>query len=309
MNLKKYLEEKRKIINHALDKYLRFNKGYPQILIKAMRYSIFAGGKRLRPLLVLASAQVCGGKGYKKPLGVACALEMIHTYSLIHDDLPAMDNDDYRRNKLTCHKKFGEAVAILAGDALLTYAFQIMSESPQVKKELIKELAEAAGIGGMIGGQVEDIQNSRLESQNLKIKGSRNLHLQNKQKAKIAKKIKYVHTHKTGMLIKTSLKAGALAVGASEKQVKVLEKYGEDIGLAFQIVDDILDITGDKKKLGKRGSDRDNKKLTYPLIYGIEKSKKKAKDLVEKAKEMLVVFGKKADILRKMADYIVNREY
>ncbi len=211
-----------------------------------------------------------------------------------------MDNDDYRRNRLTCHKKFGEAIAILAGDALLTYAFQIVSEIPQVEKKLIKKLAKAAGIDGMIGGQVEDLQNSKCNLEDLKFKN---------KKRKLAEKVNYIHTHKTGALIKASLEIGALVTGASQKQIKMLEKYGENIGLAFQIMDDVLDIIGDKKKLGKCGSDQDNKKLTYPLIYGIEESKKKANNLVEEAKKNLDIFGKKAYILKELADYIVNREY
>ena len=300
MDLKQNLKKRKEIINCALNEYLKFNSKSPRIIQRAMRYSVFSGGKRLRPILVLCSAEICRKAEYKKALGPACALEMIHTYSLIHDDLPAMDNDDYRRNKLTCHKKFGEAMAILAGDALLTYAFQIVADDPWVKKELIGELAKAAGKEKMLGGQVEDIQNSKCRIKKLKFK---------KERIKIAGKINYIHTCKTGALIKTGLKIGAMAVKAPVRKIEALEKYGENVGLAFQIMDDVLDVIGNKEKLGKRGSDSDNNKLTYPLIYGVEKSNKKAKKLIEKAKENLTVFGEKADILHKIADYIINREY
>ncbi|MCK4533551.1 polyprenyl synthetase family protein [bacterium] len=300
IDLKQYLKKRREVVNQVLNKYLKCNNKSPRVIQQSMRYSVFSGGKRLRPILVLCAAEICGRGGYKKALAPACALEMIHAYSLIHDDLPAMDNDDYRRNKLTSHKKFGEAMAILTGDALLTYAFQIVADDLWVKKEMISELAKAAGREQMLGGQVEDIQNSGCKGKRIKSKN---------EKTRNVKKINYIHACKTGALIKTSLKMGAMAVNASKKQIKALEEYGKNIGLAFQVMDDVLDVVGNKKKLGKRGSDFDNSKLTYPLIYGVEKSKEKAVKLVEKAKQDLSVFGQKANILKKIADYLINREY
>ncbi|MDD5687842.1 MAG: polyprenyl synthetase family protein [Elusimicrobia bacterium] len=293
MDLKIYLKKKKKIIDNALKKYFSESKETPPIINTAMKYSIFAGGKRLRPVLCLAAGEICGGS-VKDILPTACAIEMIHTYSLIHDDLPAMDDDDYRRGKLTSHKKYGEAIAILAGDGLLTKAFEI------IHPLVVKEVAVAAGTKGMVGGQVADIEMgmSDVRSPRSKVKGSKSEIL-----------VRYIHEHKTAKMIEVSLKVGAILSNASQEKVKALSDYGRKIGLAFQVVDDILDITGNKKKLGKKGSDIKNKKLTYPSIYGIEKSKEKAIMLIESAKKDLNILGKKATILKELADYIVQREY
>ncbi len=299
INLKKYLHEKALIINEALNKYL--TEQYPPLIYQAMRYSIFAGGKRLRPFLALEGARICGG-AEKKVMPTACALEYIHTYSLIHDDLPAMDNDDYRRGMLTSHKKFGEDVAILAGDALLTEAFGLLAVNAAVKgvskEKVLKVIAlvsAEAGIQGMIGGQLVDTHQS---SERIKEK------IEDKKRALL-----YIHDHKTVALIKASLLAGAILAGVSQWQLKALSLYAEKIGLAFQIMDDVLDVIGDKKKLGKKGSDLQNKKLTYVSLYGLEWSQKEAARLVTEAKKALASFGRKKYILEALADYIVEREY
>jgi len=286
MNLQIYLKKRKSIIDNALKKYFLNNADEPVIINSAMKYSVFAGGKRLRPILCLAACEICGGSA-KNVMPTACGIEMIHTYSLIHDDLPAMDNDDERRGKLTSHKKFGEAVAILAGDGLLTKAFEI------IHPKVVKEIAVAAGTKGMVGGQVVDIE---MEDGRWKMEVG-------------IKKINYIHLHKTAKMIEVSLAAGGMIAGATKKQLQSLSNYGRKIGLAFQVADDILDIIGNKKKLGKTGSDIKNKKLTYPSIYGIEKSKQKAAILIKSAKNDLKIFGKKTDVLNELADYIVKRDF
>ena len=286
MNIKHYLRKKKIFIDKALKKYFLKNASEPTIINTVMKYSVFAGGKRLRPILCLAAGEVCYGS-IKNILPTACAIEMIHTYSLIHDDLPSMDDDDYRRGKLTSHMKFGEAIAILAGDGLLTKAFEIMH--PKV----VKEISISAGTKGMVGGQAADILIEKLKIKN--------------QKSKIV--VNYIHKHKTAKMIEVSLRTGAILASASDKKIVALSNYGKKIGLAFQIVDDILDITGNKKKLGKTCSDLKNKKLTYPSIYGIKESYQKAEGLVESAKNDLKIFGRKACILNEIADYIVKRDF
>lgn len=286
MNLQIFLKNKKSIVDNALKKYFLKNADEPAIINTAMKYSVFAGGKRLRPILCLAACEICGGR-VKNVMPTACGLEMLHTYSLIHDDLPAMDNDDYRRGKLTSHKKFGEAIAVLAGDGLLTKAFEI------IEPKVVREIAIAAGTKGMVGGQVVDIGTEKSEVQSPKFKVQ----------------LDYIHKHKTAKMIEVSLKAGAILSDASSVKIKALSNYGKKICLAFQIADDILDIIGNKKKLGKTGSDLKNKKLTYPSIYGIEKSKQKALDLIKSAKNDLKIFGKKANILNELADYIVKRDF
>lgn len=292
----------------ALDAFLPRCQHQPEEIRRAMRYSLFAGGKRLRPALVIWSGELFGGRP-RQMIPLAAALEMIHTYSLIHDDLPAIDNDDFRRGKLTCHKKFGEAIAILAGDALLTYAFQLLADTkirgnnPTTPKtisrsnyhldDIITEVASSAGSCGMIGGQVADLSGEGI--------------LPNSGTAKIL--LDYIHKHKTAALIRASIITGAVTAGATPRDVQRLGKYGECLGVAFQIQDDILDITGNKKKLGKRGSDRDNNKLTYPAVYGIEKSKCIAAKLARKAKRLLAPYGKKAWKLAALVDFAVKREY
>lgn len=299
IDLKKYLQGKTIVVNTALNKYLQ--EQYPPLLYQAMRYSIFAGGKRLRPFLVLEGARVCGGDE-KKVMPTACALEYIHTYSLIHDDLPAMDNDDYRRGMLTSHKKFGEDVAILVGDALLTEAFGLLAANAAVKGIKIEHVLKVitlvsgyAGVQGMIGGQLVDTHQSSDSS---------------KEKISAKKQaLTYIHNHKTVALIKASLLAGAILAKATSRQLKDLTIYAEKIGLAFQIMDDVLDVIGDKKKLGKAGSDLQNKKLTYVSLYGLEWSQKEAARLVVEAKKAITTFGRKKYILEALADYIVEREY
>ncbi len=288
------------LVDETLDKLLAPTSDLPESLRKAMRYSLFAGGKRLRPTLVLAAAECCE-LAPRKALKVAAALEMIHTYSLIHDDLPAMDDDDLRRGKPTNHKVFGEALAILAGDALLTKAFEVAAENAADLKldalatsRLIGLIAYGAGGEGMVGGQVAD----------LAAEGSS----RRANKAASARMLESVHRRKTGALIVASLDAGALLAGAPTSLRDSLRNYGESIGLAFQIADDVLDVVGDKKKMGKRGSDRDNKKLTYASLYGVDGARAKARAAVEMAHAQLEPFGARARTLHELADYIIARD-
>ncbi len=297
--LKNYMAMQSRRVDDGLDAFLVSAKAEPPAVHEAMRYSVFAGGKRLRPVLCLAAAEICGGS-WRKVLPTACALEMIHTYSLIHDDLPAMDDDDFRRGQPTCHKQFGDAVAILAGDALLTHAFQVMADNarvPGIKAsavvETIRSVAEAAGSLGMVGGQVVD-----LEMENSKDKGPHR-----------DKTLDYIHRHKTGALIRASLKAGAILSNARPEQVEALDRYGESIGLAFQIVDDVLDIVGDKKLLGKSGSDQANGKLTFPSVYGLDASREMARKEIHRAKSALEIFNQKGRILSDLADFILHRQH
>lgn len=266
-----------------------------------MRYSVFAGGKRLRPILVIAGAETCNLNG-RKVLPTACALEMIHTYSLIHDDLPAMDDDDLRRGRLTNHKIFGEGIAILAGDALLTYAFNLVAKNGRMlnsgtsASDVVDVIAEGAGFKGMVGGQVIDVEMG--EGRWMK-----------KRRPGQIRILKTIHENKTAALIRSSIMAGAFWARAKKNELYHLSQYGKKIGLAFQIADDILDIIGNKKLLGKKGSDRSNNKLTYPAIFGLERSKEKANHLVNDAKKHLDVFGKRAHILKDLASYIVERTF
>lgn len=286
-------------VNTALDNYIEL-KGTPEKTIyEAMKYSLNAGGKRLRPILVLATGEIFGGRA-EDVLPYACAIEMIHTYSLIHDDLPAMDNDDYRRGKLTNHKVFGEAVAILAGDALLNYAFEIIMKDMVKKSEgqititnkanSANIIAKASGATGMIGGQIIDLQSEGKQiSQEL---------------------LEYMHKCKTGALIKAPILASAALFNADEEDFKALEFFAEKLGLAFQIKDDILDIEGDLKTLGKMtGSDIANGKSTYVSILGIEESKRMLKSITKEASKRLGDrFGNRAEFLQSLADYLVIRE-
>jgi geranylgeranyl diphosphate synthase type II len=298
MNLQAYLAKKSLLVNQYLKRYLPRDSS---LLSRAMRYSIFAGGKRLRPMLVLEAAELCGLSN-DAVMPAACALEYIHTYSLIHDDLPAMDDDDLRRGKPTCHIKFGEATAILAGDALLTDAFRLVSKCAENKKipsECVIQanilLSSAAGYNGMIGGQMKDtIETDGWDK---------------KSRASARKSLEYIHLNKTAALLRASLLVGATLAGGTKKQLSALDNYGRDIGLAFQIADDILDITADKKLLGKRGSDRENNKLTYPALYGLDASRAMATRLIQHAKKSVSVFQGEALILEKLADYIIERQY
>lgn len=294
------MEKNTAAVDAAMEKLLSPTPDLPESIRKAMRYSLFAGGKRLRPTLVLEAAECCG-LSPKKALKTAAALEMIHTYSLIHDDLPAMDDDDLRRGKPTNHKVFGEAMAILAGDGLLTKAFEAAAENAADLKlkgretaELVRLIAYGAGGEGMVGGQVAD-----LAAEGMSKKISKNA---------AAKVLEAVHRRKTGALIIASLDAGAVMAGATQSKRDALRSYGECIGLAFQIADDVLDVVGDKKKLGKRGSDRDNDKLTYASLYGVDGARAKARALVEMAHAHLKPFGARASVLHDLADYIIERD-
>jgi len=281
MNIKEYLKEKQNLINKHLDFLLPKSDDLNSSVCEAMRYSVLSGGKRLRPILVLTSTKAVGGRE-EDALDIACAIEFIHTYSLIHDDLPAMDNDDLRRGKPTCHKKFGEAIAILAGDALLTLGFQIISNysklPPEITIKIIQELSKAIGYKGMIGGQTVDIESEG------KAFDSSTLH--------------YIHTHKTGALITASVKIGGLIGNCSKEKLKKLAFFGKNLGLAFQIIDDILDIESETKE-----------KLTYPTIFGIEKSRKIAERLIDKAIISIKDLGENALPLVKIAEFVIERKY
>lgn len=298
MELKAYLIRREKETMKAIGRYVPSSRS---LIVRAMRYSLLAGGKRLRPMLVIEGALLCGGTE-SMVMPAACSLEMIHTYSLIHDDLPAMDNDDLRRGKPTSHKKFGEATAILAGDALLTDAFRVLTmcgDHPKVTPasvvKAIAILARHAGYDGMIGGQMQDTVEGNAWA--------------GKNRAQAARTLEYIHLNKTAALIRASLTVGATLAGGNARQVSALDRYGRNIGLAFQIADDILDIEGNKKLLGKRGSDRDNNKLTWPALYGLAASKKMARGLIDEAKDTIAVFGPKAAILEQLADYMIERTY
>jgi len=267
----------------------------------AMEHSLMAGGKRLRPILSLAAAEACTDNSELIALPACCAIEMIHTYSLIHDDLPAMDNDDLRRGVPTCHKQFSEATAILAADALLTHAFHIISQPETifetypdiaVRMQLISKISHAAGVLGMVEGQMLDMQ-----SQNSKSDAGLT-HLKN------------MHALKTGKMITVSIESGALSVGADPGKIKQLIDFGDKIGLAFQVVDDILNVEGDPDKMGKSaGSDSLNEKMTFPLVIGLEESRKFAKNLMDEAIESLSQFGEKGTPLRAIAIYVINRDH
>jgi len=292
--LKAYLESRREIVDMALDRVLPGEDAAPSTVHRAMRYSVLAGGKRLRPILVVASAEAVGGSA-EQVMDTACALELIHTYSLIHDDLPAMDDDDYRRGRLTSHKVFGDAIAILAGDALLTLAFRLIAVNaargadPTVVCRVVAEVAEAAGTSGMVGGQVVDIESEG--------------------KAITADTLDYIHTRKTAALIRVSMRAGAMLAGARPDALARIGDAGQRLGLAFQIVDDILDVEGTLAELGKSaGSDERKKKVTYPAYHGIEASKRKAGELIVEAKAALEPLGRAAEPLRALADYILERK-
>lgn len=295
MDLKVYLQSEFARVDKALDRFLPQETEFPQSIHKAMRYSVFAGGKRVRPILMLAACRTVGGDS-ERAIPAACAMEMIHTYSLIHDDLPAMDDDNFRRGNPTNHKVFGEAIAILAGDALLTEAFKLISDrrftaqcEPSGLLAVIHEIATCAGSYGMVGGQVVDMESE----------GDRNIDLPT---------VQYIHTHKTGALIKASVVAGALIGGAAGEQLAAITRYGEAAGLAFQIADDILDIEGTTEEIGKdAGSDEARGKATYPAVIGVAAAKEEAQAMMDEALRALEIFGAEADPLRAIAQYIVQR--
>ncbi len=293
MDLNLYLKKKRKLIDEFLGNYIsskKKQKDCPKNLCEAMGYALMAGGKRVRPILSIASYEAAGGKS-KSIIPVAASLELIHTYSLIHDDLPAMDNDDFRRNQPTSHKVFGEGMAILAGDALLTDAFNIISKtkaSPGILIKVINELSYGSGPEGMVGGQTVDLMLEGTKARK--------------------KELLYIHTHKTGALIRASIRIGAIMAGCSPAKLKALTAYGEKVGLAFQIVDDILDIIGTKEEIGKPiGSDDARGKNTYPSTFGLKESRKIADKLINDSLKAIKCFNKKAGPLAEIARYIISR--
>src|SRR6201982_3797624 len=293
MNLKAYLASRQKLIDRGLDRYLPKENTKPATIHKAMRYSLFAGGKRLRPILCLAAAEACGGK-IDNALPLACALECIHTYSLVHDDLPSMDNDDFRRGRHTCHKVFGDGIAVLAGDALLTIAFEIVSRAKPTSRYdmsiLLRELAVAARSQKLIAGQVADLEG---EGKKIDMSG-----------------LRYIHENKTAAILTTSVRLGTMSANANPKQLAAITKFGRALGLAFQVIDDILDVTQTSEKLGKSaGKDVAAQKATYPAIIGLDASRTEAKKLTRQAHTALSVFGKKADTLHELANYLLEREY
>jgi geranylgeranyl diphosphate synthase, type II len=294
VDIKNYLQEKRQSIDSYLISYLEAPSA-PSVLNEAMKYSLFAGGKRIRPILALTSYEACGGDP-AKIIPQAAALELIHTYSLIHDDLPAMDNDELRRGKPTSHKVFGEAIAILAGDALLTEAFLMMANgasnggaiNPTCLLKAVREAALSAGANGMVGGQAQDILSENSEPD--------------------ADTLEFIHLHKTAALITASVRMGPILADSTRDKLYSLTRYGECIGLAFQIIDDVLDVEGTTEELGKSaGADSRKKKLTYPLLFGIEGARQKAKDLIESATDALCIFSSEAGPLREIAKYLGER--
>jgi geranylgeranyl diphosphate synthase, type II len=293
MDLKRYLIARQKEVDRGLDRFLPKTSVPPATIHKAMRYSLFAGGKRLRPILCLAAAESCGGR-INAALPLACAVECIHTYSLIHDDLPSMDNDDLRRGRATCHKVFGEGIAILAGDALLTIAFEIAVRTKTTSRydlrDFFGEIASAAGSRRLIAGQVAD-----LEAEGQRINRAQ---------------LRYIHENKTAALLTASVRLGAMAANANAKQLTAITAFGRALGLAFQVIDDVLDVTQTSEKLGKSaGKDVAAKKATYPAVIGLEKSRKEARRLTREAHASLKSLGENAAVLRALADYLLQREY
>jgi geranylgeranyl diphosphate synthase, type II len=294
VNLKAYLRNRQKEIDRALNHYLPKANTKPVTLHKAMRYSLFAGGKRLRPILCLAAAEACRGN-IDDALPLACALECIHTYSLVHDDLPSMDNDDFRRGRPTCHKVFGEGIAVLAGDALLTIAFEIVSRAKPARRyntsTLLREIAVAAGSQKLIAGQVADLE---AEGKNVK-----------------RDQLQFIHENKTAAILKSSVRLGAMSANAQAKKLAAITCFGERLGLAFQVIDDILDVTQTSEILGKSaGKDVAAKKATYPAVIGLDKSRAEARQLTRQAHDALSAFSTSdAEPLHALANYLLEREY
>ncbi|MEI6331231.1 MAG: geranylgeranyl diphosphate synthase CrtE [Pseudanabaena sp. ELA645] len=291
-NLDKYLRDRKQEVESALDASIAIT--YPEKIYESMRYSLMAGGKRLRPILTLAACELLGGDR-ATAMPTACAMEMVHTMSLIHDDLPAMDNDDFRRGKLTNHKVYGDDIAILAGDALLAYAFEyIAAQTKAVPAErilkVVAHLGHAVAATGLVGGQVVDLE----------CEGKPDI---------TTETLTFIHIHKTAALLESCVICGALLAGANDTDIKRLSTYANNIGLAFQIIDDILDITATSEELGKTaGKDLATQKVTYPSLWGIEASQQKAQDLVTEAKEQLTSYGDAALPLMAIADYITSRK-
>ena len=291
--LHEYLTEQVQIVDRVLNEWVPASTVEPGIIHRAMRYSLFAGGKRIRPAMVIAAVRAVSDS----PDGVenaAATVELIHTYSLIHDDLPALDNDDLRRGRPTCHRVFGEAMAILAGDALLTLAFEVLSRLPFIDAErkirLVEELSRAAGtVGGMIGGQVNDLEGEGKRPNALLLES--------------------IHRAKTGALLRASVRMGAIYAGASQEELAAISEYGEHIGLAFQIIDDVLDVEEPSEALGKTaGKDEAQQKITFPAVYGLERSREMAEQERLAAHTSLQMFDDRADRLRQLADFIVQRK-
>jgi geranylgeranyl diphosphate synthase type II len=290
-DLNAFLSTRTEAVNRALDHFLPSEKTKPATIHKAMRYSLFAGGKRMRPAVLLAAAQACGGSE-EDAIPLACAVECIHTYSLIHDDLPAMDNDDFRRGKPTNHKVFGEGVAVLAGDALLTQAFEIAAQCKKFPRyphdKIILEIAKASGSLQLVGGQVAD-----LEGENKKLS---------------IPELRYIHERKTSALLCCSVRLGGMSANCTPAQLTALTDFGYHVGLAFQVIDDILDVTQTSEQLGKTaGKDVAVQKATYPSIVGLEKSRKIAAQLTSKAFAALKTFKSKAVALEALAEYLLKR--
>jgi geranylgeranyl diphosphate synthase type II len=294
VNLKTYLATRQKLVDRALDWYLPKANSKPGTLHRAMRYSLFAGGKRLRPILCVAAAEACRGK-IDDALPLACAIECIHTYSLVHDDLPSMDNDDFRRGRPTCHKVFGEGIAVLAGDALLTIAFEIVSRAkPRPRYDmstLLREIAVAAGSQKLIAGQVAD-----LEAEGKKVK---------------RRELQFIHQNKTAAILQSSVRLGAMSANADARKLASTTQFGQHLGLAFQVIDDILDVTQTSERLGKSaGKDVAAKKATYPAVMGLQESRVEARRLTSKAHKALSVFSNRdAETLHALANYLLEREY
>lgn len=296
MQFANYLTQRSQLVNEWLGRLMPAEDEPPAILHRAMRYSLFGGGKRLRPILCLAAGETFGGKT-ENLMTPACAFELIHTYSLIHDDLPALDNDDLRRGQPTCHNKFGEAVAILAGDALLTRAFELLSGDSiagvpaSIRLRVIREVARAAGTSGsLIGGQVAD-----LEAEG---------------KAVSPDELEAIHRGKTGAMIRGAARVGAILAGAAEDEIATITRYAEHLGLAFQITDDLLDVTGERRQLGKSpGKDAASKKATYPSVFGIDESRKRASKLAEEAEGFLATLDRDTRMLAELVRFAVSRSF
>jgi geranylgeranyl diphosphate synthase type II len=293
MELKAYIATQRREIDRALGRFLPKASTRPATIHKAMRYSLFAGGKRLRPILCLAAAEACGGQ-VANALPLACAVECIHTYSLVHDDLPSMDNDDFRRGRATSHKVFGEGIAVLAGDALLTIAFEILAQAKPTRRygttEMLRELAIAAGSRKLIAGQVAD-----LEAEG---------------KTVTRAQLRYIHENKTAAVLAASVRLGAMTANATTRQLGTMSEFGNALGLAFQVIDDILDVTQSSEKLGKSaGKDVAAHKATYPAVIGLGGARREARRLTRRAHSALTSFGARGDRLRELANYLLEREY
>ncbi|MCS7026737.1 MAG: polyprenyl synthetase family protein [Bryobacteraceae bacterium] len=293
MDIRDYLEHQRRLVDQTLDAVVPPETQSPETIHKAMRYSLFAGGKRLRPILCMEAARAVGRhvEGVER---AACSLELIHTYSLIHDDLPALDNDDLRRGRPTNHKVFGEAIAILAGDSLLTLAFLVLAQLPGVSAEtrvrLVAELASASGtVEGMIAGQVRDLEGERETA--------------------TPERLEAIHRAKTGSLLRASVRMGAIYAGATVEELEAVTRYGEHIGLAFQIIDDVLDLEQPSEQLGKTaGKDVEQNKITFPAVYGLEESRRMAHNELLRSQQALAIFGQRGARLRELAEFIVHRK-